>query len=144
MGAGLVQRALLEPVDDDAKTILIAMALTALDAPQNGHMPGIYWGGHDYLITIIRPDVQPGTPEWDAAAQSVKRRVRKLVQAGSLELLRRAARGRQAEYRLRFQVPSWHPTIVRSTDPGPVNSPVDNADPPKNGYHHTTPKRVTR
>lgn len=124
MGAGLAIRALQQPVDDDAKTVLIAMALMALDAPTNGKMPGIYWGGHDYLITVIRPGIEPETREWEAAAKSVQRRVRKLIQAGSIELLSRAVPGRHAKYRLRFQVPSW---ILDRREAG--DNPVDDTLP---------------
>lgn len=103
MGAGLAQRALLETIDKDAKLVLVAMALMALDTPRNGRPSGIYFGGHEYLMGVYRGEIPGhGTPEYQAARQAVKRCLMKLTAAGSIELLRPAARGRQAEYRLTF------------------------------------------
>lgn len=101
MGAGLVQRALLEPVDPDAKCILVAMALVALDVPREGQEAGIYWGGREYLMQVAFgciPD--PGTEEYDLAARKLKRRITKLTKAGSLELISPATGRHRARYRV--------------------------------------------
>lgn len=101
MGAALVQRALMQPIDADAKVLLCAMAMTALDVARNGQPAAIYYGGQNYLIAVIRGEIPDhGTPEYQAAEQAVKRRMLKLKRAGLIELTAPASRHRPARYQL--------------------------------------------
>ena len=111
-------------LDYAARSILLIMSLTARDSPTPNTPAATYWGGHEYLATALRGNAEP------AALQVVKRAIRELRQAGAIELVEAAHRGRQAVYR------------VTVKEPNQDMLPVDNVVPlHQKGDHSVTPKR---
>lgn len=115
MGARLVQLALMRwsHVSDRAFRVLVRMALTALDEPQNGQQAGLYFGGRDLLATVIRSgeDVKR-----EVVYRTVSKAVAELIEVGAIERTNVARSGEKQVYSLRLEsmpikpqgVPSGH------------------------------------
>lgn len=137
MGAQLVAQVLAgwTDVSNQAFRVLVRMALTALDKPQNGHPAGIYRGGRELLAMTLRGD---GTDE--TKYRAVKRAVAELTEAGAIEHIATGWTGQKAVYRLTL---SRRGTVaVIDEEGGPMTPPSDpladagmggQYDPPKGG-----------
>ena len=106
MGARLVTQA-LNPVwanlSDTARLVLIAMCHTAKDQPAPGAPAQRYFAGHDNLILTLTGEdgaLPPyrGSTAHKNAQRRVKRAIQELTEAGAIELVEPAHRGRQATY----------------------------------------------
>jgi hypothetical protein len=92
------------------------MAHTANDTTtRNGHNSCEYWGGHDYLITVLLGELpDAGTAAHEAARKIIQRSVRSLISSGAIERAAIGRRGQPARYRV----------ILDFNQPG---LPVDNS-----------------
>lgn len=113
MGAMLVGAALnphWAQLTDTDRLILITMAHTALDSSRSADIPArVYWGGHEYLMTVLLGhEPERGTAEYAAAKKRVQRSIGRLVDAGTLERIATANGKKRTRYRLcldEFNVP---------------------------------------
>lgn len=78
MGARLVSQVLARwtHVSDRAFRVLVRMALTALDEPNNGTPASVYFGGRDLLAMTLRRE-RGG--DLDTAYKTVKRAIADLI-----------------------------------------------------------------
>jgi hypothetical protein len=118
MGAQMVAQVLAcwTDVSDRAFRVLVRMALTALDKPQNGHSAGIYRGGRDLLALSLRSD---GSDE--TKYRAVKRAIAELTEVGAIEHIATGWAGQNAVYRLTLS--------RRKADTG-INEEGGFSDPP--------------
>jgi hypothetical protein len=98
MGATLVAQVLTHWTDlsDPAFRVLVRMAVTALDAPNNGRPAAVYHGGRELLAMSLRSGT--GTPR--TRYRSVAKAVGELTEAGAIEHLATGWAGQNAVYRL--------------------------------------------
>jgi hypothetical protein len=122
MGASLVVQVLASwsHVSDRAFRVLVRMAVTALDKPQNGQAAAIYHGGRDLLAMTLRSE---GSAE--TRYRAVKRAVAELTEAGAIEHLATGWAGQNAVYRL---------TLERSKPASKPDGMGGRSDPPKGGF----------
>lgn len=105
MGAMLVTQALSPAwahLSDTARLVLIAMCQTAKDRPTEHQPAGQYFGGHGWLVLVLTGRDPVGewlqSTDYRSAKRRVARAVRELLDAGAIDLLQSAHRGRQAVY----------------------------------------------
>lgn len=98
MGASLVVQVLVSwsHLSDRAFRVLVRMAVTALDKPQNGQPAGIYHGGREMLSMSLRS--KGGTER--TRYRSVAEAVAELTEAGAIQHLATGWAGQNAVYRL--------------------------------------------
>jgi hypothetical protein len=98
MGAHLVTQALAHwtHLSDRAFRVLVRMAVTALDKPQNGNPANIYRGGRELLAMSLRSD--KGTER--TRNRAVAKAVAELTEAGAIEHIVTGWAGQNAAYRL--------------------------------------------
>lgn len=144
MGAQLVSEVLTRwtHVPDRAFRVLVRMALTALDQPQNGQPAGVYFGGRELLDSAMRPT--RGTPE--TRYRDLKRAVAELVAAGAIERVGGAGPRHNQVYRLTLTVAVQrggsgppHSIDIPPVDNSPVDSPMGGRTTPPVGDSTTPP-----
>lgn len=105
------------------KLILVRMAHSALDAPENDQPegrvpPGLYFGGQVELARALgpgrNPDGSPRDPTGTAALRAVRRHLAYLRSVGAVSIEKQSAPGRRTAYRGHWD--------------GPVDN-LDRADP---------------
>lgn len=98
MGASLVVQVLASwsHLSDRAFRVLVRMAVTALDKPQNGQPAAIYRGGRELLAMSLRSE--KGTER--TRNRAVAKAVAELTDAGAIEHLVTGWAGQNAVYRL--------------------------------------------
>lgn len=84
-------------VPDRAFRVLMRMALTALDTPQNGRPANIFNGGRDLLASVLRAERDGSEIAIDKA---LKRAIADLVKVGAIRLTNRPRAGVRAIYEL--------------------------------------------
>lgn len=112
MGAQLVSEVLTRWVNlpDRAFRVLIRMAHTALDKPQNGQPAGVYFGGRELLDATLRPTKASPQNRY----RDLKRAIADLVEAGAIERVGSAGPRHNQVYRL---------TLTAATEWGTVQPP---------------------
>jgi hypothetical protein len=117
MGATLVTQVLAHwsHVSDRAFRVLVRMAVTALDKPQNGNPANIYRGGRELLAMSLRN--KGGTER--TRFRSVAEAVAELTDAGAIEHLVTGWAGQNAVYRLTLG------NTITDEMGGPKAHPVD-------------------
>ncbi|MGW9196075.1 hypothetical protein [Micromonospora chersina] len=103
MGARLVSLALVRwsYVSDRAFRVLVRMALTALDEPQNGQPAGLYFGGQDLLALSLR---NCGGKR-ESVLRSVRLAVDELIAEGAVERTKQGRSGQNAVFHLTLEGP---------------------------------------
>lgn len=77
-----------------ARTVLTAMALTALDTPRLGQPARLYYGGPDFLAETLTGSVT------DSSMRQARKALTELVRAGAVERVTRGGQGHGSEYRV--------------------------------------------
>lgn len=98
MGANLVAQVLTSwaHLPDRPFRVLVRMALTALDKPQNGHPAHVYFAGWELLALTLRSD--GGTEQ--SRKRAIARAVSDLIDEGAIERADAGRTGHKAVYRL--------------------------------------------
>jgi hypothetical protein len=143
MGATLVTQVLAHwsHLSDRAFRVLVRMAVTALDKPQNGNPANIYRAGRDLLAMTLRSE---GSTE--TRYRAVKRAVAELTEAGAIEHLVTGWAGQNAVYRLTLDAPNAirkpHSMGGRSDPPkgGPTDPPMGGQNDTERGVAQTPPR----
>jgi hypothetical protein len=124
MGASLVVQVLANwsHLSDRAFRVLVRMAVTALDKPQNGQPANIYRAGRDLLAMGLRSE---GSAE--TRYRAVKRAVAELTDAGAIEHLATGWAGQNAVYRLSLErsKPAAEPSRMGGSSDPPVGGSSD-------------------
>jgi hypothetical protein len=129
MGASLVVQVLASwsHLSDRAFRVLVRMAVTALDKPQNGQPANIYRAGRDLLAMTLRSE---GSAE--TRYRAVKRAVAELTEAGAIEHVKTGWAGQNAVYRLTLD--RSKPIRMGGCNDHPMGGPTD---PPMGGRSAT-------
>lgn len=143
MGASLVVQVLANwsHLSDRAFRVLVRMAVTALDKPQNGQPANIYRAGRDLLAMTLRSE---GSTE--TRYRAVKRAVAELTEAGAIEHLVTGWAGQNAVYRLNLDASDASRKPDRmggSSDPpkgGPTDPPMGGQNATERGVAQTPPR----
>lgn len=104
MGAKLVSEVLMRwsSVPDNAFRALVRMAQTALDEPTANAPAATYFGGHDFLLTVL--PARPGT-SYDSRLRTAERTIADLVAMGAIQRVNKARSGVKQVYRLTLDSP---------------------------------------
>lgn len=118
----------------NAYKVLIAMSLTALDKPKEGHPASLYYGGWGALAIVLGYDAEAANDRNSAAHKAVKRAVKELRDRQHVSPMLEACRGTRQSYFV-------HPGGLKKGD---QNDPVkgDRFDPVKGD--HFGPQRGTK
>lgn len=132
MGAGLVRHALAPEwaiLNSTERLVLVTMSLHALD-PGQGKASALYWGGTDYLISVLRGTVPEDPGEYNTARVQVRRALRRLQEVGAIhrEVKARGGLAQEGGNRARYRIQTMTSTLDNPVDES-VDNPVDN--PPR-------------